>query len=73
MRQTRGLVHLKTAGTSYLDALRTAAAIDPALFRRIYAFSRDSSLRTTPERLSCGPAFTALARAFPSSRGETES
>jgi tagaturonate epimerase len=41
MRQTRGLVHLKTAGTSYLEALRTAAAIDPALFRRIYAFSRD--------------------------------
>jgi hypothetical protein len=41
MRQTRGLVHLKTAGTSYLEALRTIGALDPALFRRIYAFARE--------------------------------
>ena len=32
---TDGLVHLKTAGTSYLEALRVVAAVDPALFRRI--------------------------------------
>lgn len=41
MRQTRGLVHLKTAGTSYLEALRTIAALDPNLFREIYAFARE--------------------------------
>jgi hypothetical protein len=41
IRKTRGLAHLKTAGTSYLEALRTVAAIDPDLFREIYAFSRD--------------------------------
>ncbi|MBI4789011.1 MAG: hypothetical protein HY782_18420 [Chloroflexi bacterium] len=41
MRQTRGLVHLKTAGTSYLEALHTVAAIDPDLFCAIYAFARD--------------------------------
>lgn len=41
MRQTRGLVHLKTAGTSYLEALRTIAALDPKLFREIYAFTRE--------------------------------
>jgi tagaturonate epimerase len=41
MRQTRGVVHLKTAGTSYLEALRTAARVDPKLFRDIYVFSRD--------------------------------
>lgn len=41
MRQTRGLVHLKTAGTSYLEALRTIGALDPTLFRRIYAFARE--------------------------------
>jgi tagaturonate epimerase len=41
MRQTRGLVHLKTAGTSYLEALRTIAELDPALFREIYQFSRE--------------------------------
>jgi hypothetical protein len=40
MRETRGLVHLKTAGTSYLEALRTVAAIDPQLFRSIYTFAR---------------------------------
>ena len=34
-----GALHLKTAGTSYLEALRTVASIDPALFRDILAFS----------------------------------
>jgi hypothetical protein len=40
-RQTRGLVHLKTAGTSYVEALRALAGLDPELFRRIYAFARE--------------------------------
>ncbi|MDO9066304.1 MAG: tagaturonate epimerase family protein, partial [Chloroflexota bacterium] len=40
MQETRGLVHLKTAGTSYLEALRTLSTLDPALFREIYAFAR---------------------------------
>jgi len=35
VRHTKGLVHLKTAGTSYLEALRTIAQADPALMRRI--------------------------------------
>jgi hypothetical protein len=39
-RQTRGLAHLKTAGTSYLEALRTAATLDSDLFREIYDLSR---------------------------------
>jgi len=33
-------IHLKTAGTSYLEALRVLALIEPKLFREIYAFSR---------------------------------
>ncbi len=33
------LVHLKTAGTSYLEALRAVAGVDPALFREILAFA----------------------------------
>jgi hypothetical protein len=41
MRQTCGLVHLKTAGTSYLEALRTIAALDTTFFRKIYAFARE--------------------------------
>jgi tagaturonate epimerase len=40
-RQTRGLVHLKTAGTSYVEALRALAAVDPNLFRELYAYARD--------------------------------
>ena len=39
-RLAKGLVHLKTAGTSYLEALRTVAGVDPALFREIYAYAR---------------------------------
>jgi len=38
---TDGLVHLKTAGTSYLEALRAIARTAPALFREIYTFARD--------------------------------
>jgi hypothetical protein len=40
-RQTHGLVHLKTAGTSYLEALHTIASLGPAFFRAIYAFARE--------------------------------
>jgi len=36
----QGGVHVKTAGTSYLEALRTVAACDPKLFREILEFSR---------------------------------
>jgi hypothetical protein len=39
-RLTQGRVHVKTAGTSYLEALRVIAAEEPALFRRILELSR---------------------------------
>jgi hypothetical protein len=39
-RHTKGLVHVKTAGTSYLEALRAAALASPGLFRSIYVFAR---------------------------------
>jgi hypothetical protein len=35
------LVHLKTAGTSYLEALRAIAGVDPDLFRQILTFARE--------------------------------
>lgn len=38
---SRGLVHLKTAGTSYLEALRTIATLDPGFFRALYSFARE--------------------------------
>ncbi len=40
-RLTGGLVHLKTAGTSYLEALRAVAQVDPPLFRLILAYARE--------------------------------
>lgn len=39
-RATKGRFHVKTAGTSYLEALRVVARHDAALFRRIVAFAR---------------------------------
>jgi len=40
-RATRGLFHVKTAGTSYLEALRVVARHDASLFRKIIGFARD--------------------------------
>lgn len=39
-KATAGLFHVKTAGTSYLEALRVVAKHDPASFREIIAFAR---------------------------------
>ena len=36
----RGKIHVKTAGTSYLEALHVLASADPALFREILDFAR---------------------------------
>jgi len=38
---TNGLVHLKTTGTSYLEALHTIADLDEDLIKEIYIFARD--------------------------------
>jgi hypothetical protein len=38
-RHTNGLLHVKTAGTSYLEALRTVSEKKPPLFREILEFS----------------------------------
>ena len=40
-RLSNGSVHFKTAGTSYLEALRTIAAVDADLFREIYLFAHE--------------------------------
>ena len=39
VQETQGVVHLKTAGTSYLEALRSIGQLDAALLREIYAFA----------------------------------
>lgn len=38
-RWAGNLIHLKTAGTSYLEALRAVARVEPALFREILTFA----------------------------------
>ncbi|MBW2059085.1 MAG: hypothetical protein JRJ26_16470 [Deltaproteobacteria bacterium] len=40
-RISRGRFHVKTAGTSYLEALRTVCRVDSALFRSIVRFGRE--------------------------------
>jgi hypothetical protein len=40
-RHAGELVHLKTAGTSYLEALRAIAGVDPEFFRQILGFARE--------------------------------
>ncbi len=40
-RATRGRFHVKTAGTSYLEALRVVAIHDEALFRQLIRFARE--------------------------------
>ena len=37
---TRGRVHVKTAGTNYLEALRVICRVEPALFRKICAYAK---------------------------------
>jgi hypothetical protein len=60
MRQTRGLVHLKTAGTSYLEALRTIAILDENFFGEIYTYARqrydiDKASYHVSADLQCAP------------------
>jgi hypothetical protein len=41
-RQTNGIAHLKTSGTSYLEALRTVATVEPELLRGIWRVARSA-------------------------------
>ncbi len=43
-KYTCGRVHLKTAGTNWLEAMKVAAKFDPALYRRIHEFALDNAL-----------------------------
>jgi hypothetical protein len=41
LKHTGGLVHVKTAGTSYLEALRVMAVVNPDRFREVLDFARE--------------------------------
>jgi len=67
-RHTRGLAHLKTAGTSYLEALRVVARVDSALFREILAYAierypEDRATYHVSAELARIPALDTLADA----------
>ena len=67
-RLTNGLVHLKTAGTSYLEALRALAKVNPALFRKIMSFAierypEDRATYHVSAELSNVPSPDSLANA----------
>jgi hypothetical protein len=38
-RETRGIFHVKTAGTNWLEAMRVAATVDPGLYREIHQYA----------------------------------
>ncbi len=40
-KHTRGRVHVKTAGTNWLEAIRIVAENDPALYREIHTYALD--------------------------------
>jgi hypothetical protein len=68
LKHTNGCVHVKTAGTSYLEALRVMAAVDPALFREVLDFSRsrferDRATYYISAQLDKVPASSALTDA----------
>ncbi|HYO09260.1 MAG TPA: tagaturonate epimerase family protein [Tepidisphaeraceae bacterium] len=65
-RATRGLWHVKTAGTSYLEALRAVLRHDVELFRRIVEFCRgrydtDKATYHVSATLAGAPAPTSLS------------
>ena len=41
-RETRGQFHVKTAGTNWLEAMRTVSVTDSALYREVHRFALDS-------------------------------
>lgn len=64
-RITKGQFHVKTAGTSYLEALRVVARVDTDLFRRLvnFALSRydiDKATYHVSATLNDGPAPESL-------------
>lgn len=65
---TQGVVHLKTAGTSYVEALRVIASVNVPLFRELFTYSyncytTDRASYHVSAELSRVPPITTLADA----------
>lgn len=46
-RQTKGVFHVKTAGTNYLEAMRIVSKYEPALYREIHAYALEHFTEAT--------------------------
>ncbi|HAB15453.1 MAG TPA: hypothetical protein DCE44_03275 [Verrucomicrobiales bacterium] len=65
-RVCRDLLHVKTAGTSYLEALRVVARVNPSLFAEIVSYCRDRfetdrasyHISTTTEQIAALPPYS---------------
>jgi hypothetical protein len=57
-RETRGIFHVKTAGTNWLEAMRVLASMDPALYREVHAYA----LEAFPEATKYYHVTTDLAK-----------
>ena len=40
--KNRGIFHVKTAGTNWLEAMRVVAMVDPALYREVHAYALEA-------------------------------
>lgn len=65
-RLAANLVHLKTAGTSYLEALRAIAVLNPSLFREIVPFAAERyATDRASYHVSADPAKMPPIQVFP--------
>ncbi|WP_127588672.1 tagaturonate epimerase family protein [Paenibacillus koleovorans] len=46
-KYTRGRFHVKTAGTNWLEAVRTLAKVNPSLYRRMHQYALDHFVEAT--------------------------
>jgi tagaturonate epimerase len=68
-RRAGAFAHIKTAGTSYLEALRTVAPLEPALFRAVYRLAHE---RYEHDRASYHVSAVAAHAPAPESVGDAE-
>ncbi len=70
-KYTNGVLHVKTAGTNWLEAVRVIAKVNPGLYRRMHAYALehlDEALKyyhITPDMSTIVPLDTALDADLP--------
>ncbi|QGH36538.1 hypothetical protein GI584_21885 [Gracilibacillus salitolerans] len=71
-KYTEGLLHIKTAGTNWLEAVRVIAQVNPDLYRRMHVYAEEHFEETlkyyhvTPDLESVAPLFETKDEDLPS-------